>query len=153
VSISLRSDWHATSKDAFMLDAGLAGADFNVPNNFLQQSAGQRQRQNLRNDREALTWRHNWSETTLTSVLAYRQFYRSERDGSPFDAPLSANQDRHQLRQGLLASLTQFWRGHTLQVGGQASHVSVEEEFSFAVTDPEAAEEASISPEALHFTP
>ena len=53
----------------------------------------------------------------------------------------------------MLASLTHATHGHTIKAGVEASRVSIAESFGFAVTDPEAAEEAGISDAAMEFTP
>ena len=117
----------------------------------VQQEAGQRQRQQLRHDHESISWQHAWSSSTITDLAYFRNFFRSELTGSPLDTPLTADQNRHQARQGVLTSLSHSARGHALKVGLQASRVSITEFFNFAITDPEAAEEAGISDAALEF--
>lgn len=153
VSLDLRVDWHATEQDVLRVAGTLQGANFNVPNNEDQQTAGQRQRQEVRHDHESISWQHSWSPNTLSDVAYFRNFFRSELIGSPLDTPLTANQNRHQSRQGMLASVTHATHGHTIKAGVQASRASIAESFGFAVTDPEAAEEAGISDAAMEFTP
>jgi TonB dependent receptor-like, beta-barrel len=153
VSLDLRADWHATNKDVIRLAGTLQGANFRVPNNQDQQLAGQRQRQEVRHDQESVSWQRNWSGNTVSEVAYFRNFFRSKLTGSPWDTPLTAEQDRHQTRQGMLASLTHAVHGHTIKVGVEASRVSITEFFGFAVTDPEAAQEAGISEQAMAFTP
>ena len=153
VSLDLRADWHASEKDTFRLAGSLQGANFRVPNNEDQEAAGQRQRQEMRHDHESIAWQHNWSANTLSDVAYFRNFFRSELNGSPFDTPLTANQNRHQTRQGVVASLTHITHGHTIKAGVEISRVSISEFFGFAVTDPDAAEEAEISDAAINFTP
>ena len=153
VSLDLRVDWHATEQDVLRVAGTLQGANFNVPNNEDQQTAGQRQRQEVRHDHESISWQHSWSPNTLSDVAYFRNFFRSELIGSPLDTPLTANQNRHQSRQGMLASVTHATHGHTIKAGVQASGASIAESFGFAVTDPEAAEEAGISDAAMEFTP
>ena len=53
----------------------------------------------------------------------------------------------------MLASVTHATHGHTIKAGVETSRVSIAESFGFAVTDPEAAEEAGISDAAMEFTP
>ena len=52
-----------------------------------------------------------------------------------------------------MASLTHITHGHTIKAGVEISRVSIAEFFGFAVTDPDAAEEAEISDAAINFTP
>jgi len=153
VSLDLRADWHATEADTIRLAGTLQGANFRVPNNEDQQEAGQRQRQQVRHDHESIAWQHNWSVNTLTDVVYSRNFFRSELDGSPLDTPLTANQNRHQARQGVVASLTHLTHGQIIKAGVEISRVSMAEVFGFAVTHPAAAEEAGISDAAMAFTP
>jgi outer membrane receptor protein involved in Fe transport len=153
VSLDLRADWNATDIDVVRMAGTLQGADFRVPDNELQEAAGQRQRQEVRHDHQSVSWQHSWSPNTLSDVAYFRNFFRSELIGSPFDTPLSASQNRHQTRQGMLASLTHATHGHTIKAGAETSRVSIDEFFGFAVTDPKAAEEAGISEAAMEFTP
>jgi len=89
---------------------------------------------------------------TLSDVAYFRNFFRSKLIGSPFDTPLTASQNRHQTRQGTMASLTHATHGHTLKGGGEVSRVSIAELLGFAVTDPNAAEQAGIGEAAMEFT-
>jgi len=153
VSLDLRADWLATERDIIRVAGTLQGANFRVPNNEDQEDAGQRQRQEVRHDQESIFWQHSWSPNTLGDVAYFRNFFRSELISSPFDTPLTASQNRHQTRQGMLASLTHATHGHTIKAGTEISRVSIAEFFGFAITDPEAAEEAGISEAAMAFTP
>ncbi|HWZ83104.1 MAG TPA: TonB-dependent receptor [Terriglobales bacterium] len=153
VSVDLSFDWHVTEKDIIRLVGSVQGADFRVPNNVEQQDAGQRQRQQFRHDHESISWQHTWSANTLTDISYFRNFFRSELFGSPFDTPLTAGQNRHHTRQGVLASITHTTHGHNLKAGVSASSVSIGEFFGFAITDPVAAAAAGISEKALAFTP
>jgi hypothetical protein len=153
LSLDLRADWLAGERDIIRVSGTLQGANFRVPNNEDQQAAGQRQRQQVRHDQESIFWQHNWSPNTLGDVAYFRNFFHSELTGSPLDTPLTANQNRHQTRQGLLASLTHATHGHSIKAGTEISRVSVGEFFGFAITDPEAAGEAGISDAAMAFTP
>jgi outer membrane receptor protein involved in Fe transport len=152
VSMDLRADWHATDKDVVRAAGTLQGANFRVPNSELQEAAGQRPHQEVRHDHESISWQHSWSPNTLSDVAYFRNFFRSKLIGSPFDTPLTASQNRHQTRQGAMASLTHATHGHTLKGGVEVSRVSIAELLGFAVTDSNAAEEVGISEAAMEFT-
>jgi outer membrane receptor protein involved in Fe transport len=153
LSFFLHGDWHPTINDMVLLDASANGADFNVPNNLFQEFAGQRQKQQLRDNHQSLSWQHTWSANTLTNFAWYRHYYQAKLLPSPQDTPLFAAQNRHHARQGAIASLTHVARGHTIKLGAEASRISAEEFFTFGVADPLAAAEAQVTPAAIAFTP
>lgn len=148
---NFRGDWHPTEKDLLLFTASADGTDLHVTNDSEQEFAGQRQRQELRDNSQAVRWQRVWSRATVTDLAYFRQSYESRLKGSPFDTPLFAGQDRRDVRQGFIASLTHSLRDHTLKAGLEASRVSLREFFTFAVTDEDEAEEAGISDEALEF--
>ncbi len=152
VSLDLRADWHPTN-DIVRLTGTLQGANFRVPNNEDQQDAGQHQRQQVRHDHESLSWQHMFSTNTLFDIGYFRNFFRSELLPSEFDTPITAQQNRHQTRQGVIASLSHLTHGHNIKAGFEVANVSISELFGFAITDPDAAEEAGISEPAMAFTP
>lgn len=150
---SSRLDFKLDERDLLLLHVFAAGADFHVPNTELQEEAGQRQREEFRNDEEALSWNRVWSGLTQSSLAYYRQSYGARLFGSEFDIPLFAAQDRHHLRQGTIGNLTHSYKGHFLKGGFGYSHIASREFFTFGVTDPEIAEDQGFSEEALAFTP
>lgn len=152
-SIEFRADWHAAEKDMLRFSGIAQGANFSVPNNEDQQDAGQAQRQEVRHDQESLSWQHTWSPATLTDLSYYRSHFQSELIPSEFDTPITASQSRHHTRQGLLGSISRTAHGHAWKGGVEIARVSINEFFSFAVTDPDAADEAGISDPAMDFTP
>jgi outer membrane receptor protein involved in Fe transport len=153
VSLDIRSDWHPTEKDIVRLAGTLQGANFRVPNNEDQQEAGQRQRQEVRHDHESISWQHTLSPTTLFDIAYFRNFFHSTLLPSEFDTPITAEQNRHQTRQGVMANLSHSTHGHNIKAGFEVSRVSISELFGFAVTDVDAADEAGISEPAMDFTP
>ena len=153
LSFSARADWHPTINDMVLLDVSSGGADFNVPNNFFQQLAGQRQKQQLRDNHQSLSWQHTWSAHKLTNFALYRHYYRARLSPSQRDTPLFAAQNRHHERLGGIASLTSVFHGHTLKLGAEASRLAMNEFFTFGVTDLQAAAQAQLTPAAMAFTP
>jgi hypothetical protein len=151
LKFNTRMDWHPTARDILLVDLAANGMDFRVPNREEQQLAGQRQRQELRDNAQAASWQRLWSADTVTNVAYFRRDYRSELFGSANDTPIFAEQDRGHSRQGLIASLTRAHGSHTIKAGFEASRVSPREFFTFAITDAEEAEEEGISEAALEF--
>lgn len=151
--LNVRTDWQPTAKDLVLLTVSTNKTDFHITNDLNQELAGQRQRQELRDNRESIRWQRGWSLLTVTDVAFFRQSYGVKLIGSPFDTPLFAGQDRSNVREGIVASLSRSQKAHTIKIGFQASRLSLREFFTFAVTDEDAAEEAGISEAALEFDP
>jgi len=151
LGLHFRSDWQPTDQDLILFTFGANGSDFHITNDPEQELAGQRQRQELRDNRQSVRWQRAWSSETVTDLAVYRQAYQSRLFGSQFDTPLFASQDRGNSRVGFIANLTRSQKHHVFKVGFEASRVSLREFFTFAVTDEDEAEEAHISDAALEF--
>ncbi len=151
LGLHFRTDWHPTEQDLVLFTFASSGSDFHITNDPEQEEAGQRQRQELRDDRQSVRWQRAWTSSTVTDLAFYRQSYKSRLLGSEFDTPLFAAQDRGNSRLGFIANLTQSQRNHVFKIGFEASRVSLREFFTFAVTDEDEAEEAHISDAALVF--
>ena len=151
LKFNARADWHPSARDILLFNIAANGTDFQVPNREEQDLAGQRQRQELRDNAQSVSWQRLWSPATVTNAAYFRRDYTARLNGSEFDTPLYAAQDRRHVRQGVIASLTHLRGGHTLKTGVEASRVTPREFFSFAITDPEEAEEQGVSEAALAF--
>jgi outer membrane receptor protein involved in Fe transport len=149
--LNLRSDWRPSANDLLLFTFATNGTDFHVTNDLEQELAGQRQRQELRDNSQSVRWQRVWSPTTVSDVAFYRQSYVARLIGSEFDTPLFAAQDRGNTRLGMVAGVTHSFGRHTIKVGMEASRVSLREFFTFAVTDEDEAEEHEISDAALEF--
>ena len=151
VKLNSRSDWHPSDRDILLFDLAANGTDFRVTNREEQEEAGQRQRQELRDNAQAASWQRLWNTTTVSNLAWFRRDYRAKLFGSERDTPIFAEQDRRHVRQGFIASLTHARRHHTLKFGLEASRVTPREFFTFAITDEEEAEEFEISEATLEF--
>jgi hypothetical protein len=151
LKFNLRSDWHPTAKDILLFNIAANGTDLRVPNRLEQEAAGQRQRQELRDNSQSVSWQRIWSANTVTNIAGFRRDYESLLSGSRFDTPIFASQDRHHSRYGLIASVTLSIGGHNFKAGVEAMRVAPDEFFTFAITDAEEAEEQEVSDAALEF--
>jgi outer membrane receptor protein involved in Fe transport len=151
LGLHVRTDWQPTANDSVLLTFAAGGTDFHITNDHEQELAGQRQRQELRDNRQSFRWQRLWSSSTVTDLALYRQTNSSNLRGSSFDTPLFASQERSTSRLGIVGSLTHSLNDHVLKLGFDASRVSLNEFFTFAVTDEDEAEEVDISEEALEF--
>ena len=148
---NVRGDWHPRSIDSVVVNLSINGSNFTVPNTLEQELALQRQRQQLRDNSESVSWQHIWSSDTVTNLSWYRRSFRSELIPSAADTPLSATQFREHVRQGLLIDLTHLYDGHLIKMGAEGQRVTPREFFSFFVTDEEEAVEAELNPRILSF--
>ena len=147
-----RLDWRPTPKDLVITDISANGSAFRVTNTLEQELAGQRQRQELRDDHQSVIWQRSASDSTVTDIGWYRHAFAAELFPSEGDTPISANQDRRHTRHGVLVNLTHaVGAEHVLKAGIDYQHVTPREVFSFFITDEDAAEDAGISKEALPF--
>ncbi len=147
-----RLDWRPTPKDLVITDISANGSAFRVTNTLEQELAGQRQRQELRDDHQSVIWQRSASDSTVTDIGWYRHAFAAELFPSEGDTPISANQDRRHTRHGVLVNLTHaVGAEHVLKAGIDYQHITPREVFSFFITDEDAAEDAGISKEALAF--
>jgi len=151
LNLNARSDWHPTPRDTILVDISGNGADFRVPNDLVQELAGQRQRQLVRDNGEALSWQHVWSGATVTNAAYFRHFFGTKLFGNEQSTPIVAAQDRKHVRQGVIASATHQHKEHTFKAGLELTRVNVSEFFTFAITDEEEAEARDISEAAQEF--
>jgi len=125
---------------------------YQVPHGAAQEEARQDQRQRLLQDSQSGSWQRFWSDTMVSQLAVYRRHVNAGLRSSPTDTPLSARSDRQQDRLGVLAGVTYQRNRHTVKFGFEAARLTLREDFSFAVTDAEAAEAAEISERAAEFT-
>jgi len=147
-----RIEWRPGASDTVVVTFAGDGAEFQEPNILDQEIAGQNQRQHLRDDTQSIMWQHLWSAETVTNLALYRISYQADLLASAFDTPLEATQNRSDTRLGVLASINRLYHRHTLKAGVEGELIAPREFFQFAVTNPQAADEAAISEPALQFT-
>jgi len=150
-NVNVRADWQPRGRDSFFFDLGLNGANIHVPNDSIQEDAGQDQRQRFRDDNESVSWQHAFNANVVSNLILFRRSATSRLLPSEFDTPLTATQDRRQTRSGILGSVSFVRRGHAVKAGFEATRIGLREHFSFAVTDDKLAEEREISDEARKF--
>src|SRR5436190_2172293 len=141
-----------SDNDLVRINAVAGRTRYQVPHGELEQAAGQDQRQRLVQDSESGSWQRVWSSSTASQLALFRRKINADLLSSVNDMPLSASSNRQQERLGVLASLTHQRSRHTFKVGLEAARLQLHEDFSFAVTDVEAAQAAHISERAAAFT-
>jgi outer membrane receptor for ferrienterochelin and colicin len=132
--------------------AGASRSRYDVPHGESQESARQDQRQTTEQWWQTLSWQRTWRASTVSQLAAYHRTGAALLSGSDRDTPLFTHADRDSRRVGVLASVSHQQGRHLLKAGVEAAWVRIREDFTFAVTDEEDAEEAGISAEAMAYT-
>ena len=132
-----RFDFAASERDSLHLNLSTNGTDFQIANTQDQQDAGQKQRQERRDDSESLGWTHAFNNSTVSEVLAYRRvnigrFLDPNQTGTPYFVGLH---DRTET-EGLHANLSHEWGKHSFKFGVQGHRLGLTENFALAATDP-----------------
>jgi outer membrane receptor protein involved in Fe transport len=133
-----RFDGLVTAKDVVRLTLAANGSDFQVPNLLEQQDEGQRQRQELRDAYQALSWTHTFNSSLSVDAAAFRhastsRLFDPDQTGSPF----FIEQNRRQRSEGARATVSAEWKRNSFKAGFEAYHLPLNEHFVLATTDPE----------------
>jgi outer membrane receptor protein involved in Fe transport len=146
-------DWAASGLDLVSATWGYGRSLFDVPNTEDQESAGQDQRQRLGQTFFSGSWQRTWSSDFVTHAALYHRRSGSRLTGSESDVPLEAHADRSLNRTGVLFAATRQRGSHLVKGGTEWQRLSLDEVFSFAITDEDEAIEAGFSDPVLAFTP
>jgi hypothetical protein len=150
VTGSVELGWQLTPASVLQVVAGAGGSGFDVPNDDLQQAAGQDQRQRANTSWQTVSWQRAWSDRTLSHIAGYHRAGRLSLHGTDADTPLAVAADRSIRRVGFLASVSHDLGGHLLKVGAEAAGIRLQEQFAFGVTDEEGGD---FTPEVIAFSP
>jgi len=141
--------WLPSDSHVVTAIAGAGRSAFEVPNTDFQQEAGQDQRQRVSQAHVALSWQRAWSASMFSQVSGYVRDASVRLHGSALDTPLFATADRSLARAGVLAAVSRRISANTLKAGFEIQRLALDEDFQFAVTDEDEAEEAGFSAAAL----
>ena len=134
-----RIDNQLSPTDSLHLNLSLARSWFQQPNTYVQQLAGQDQRQQVRSFNIAPGYTHQFSPSTLLTANSWlRQdrvgYYPSANVFS--DSPATLSQQRRLTSTGLKADFSVSKGIHTFKAGAQWQHTFLSEYFQTGVTDP-----------------
>lgn len=149
---SLQFEWGIPNTDRLSAGWGHGRSRFDVPNNEEQDEAGQDQRQRLGQWFLNASWQRIWSARFVSQAGGYHRRTRSRLDGSAMDTPIEASADRALNRTGVIVAMTGQYKRHTLKAGGEWQRLQLDEQFWFAITDEDEAEEAGFRDDTLRFT-
>jgi hypothetical protein len=124
--------------------------DFLVPNERVQQLAGQRQERHG----DELFGQGGWSRIIgsrlIVDVHGVAEQVRASLDSNPFSTPVIVSQDRRLTRGYSNASVAGDFGRHHVKFGGDLVFAPIREQLDYAITDAAAFEEDT--PEALSFS-
>jgi hypothetical protein len=134
-----RLDHQLSATGSLHLNLSLARSWFQQPNTYVQQAAGQDQRQQVRSFNIAPGYTHQFSPSTLLTVNSWlRQdrvgYYPSANVLS--DSPATLSQQRRLTSTGLKADYSVSKGIHTFKAGVQWQHTFLSEYFQTGITDP-----------------
>ena len=110
------------------------GSNFQVPNKFVQEIAGQDQRQRLRDNSQNISYQHIFSPNSVAQFSFFHRQGNAQLNSNPLSTPVVALQDRTLQNYGGLGSLALTRKSHNIKVGGQFTITPVDEHFSFYPT-------------------
>jgi hypothetical protein len=108
--------------------------DFSVPNEALQQTAGQRQSRATHETLAQLTHQHVFSPATLGSIRFMARENGTTLTSNAFSTPIQPAQDRSLREIYVNADLAMHRGRHEVKVGGEATVGTVEESFAATIT-------------------
>ncbi len=132
---SFTSAWERdfSDSDHLRISAAHRETHFQVPNDLLQQAAGQRQDRASKDSEGTVSYQHVFSATLVGVVRGMARDVGAQLWSNPLSTPILAHQDRG-LREGYLnASLAGQHGRHDWKVGVEARFASIREEFGYHI--------------------
>ncbi|MGC2618321.1 MAG: TonB-dependent receptor, partial [Acidobacteriaceae bacterium] len=125
-----------SDNDRFTGTARHEFARFLVPNEQVQQSAGQRQHRSTVETIGTAAWQHVISTSSLADLSGMVRDDTVLLSSNSQSTPIIASQNRGFGEGYLQASLTQDWRRQEFKAGVQGDFLSLHEAFDDSITDP-----------------
>ena len=129
-------DQDLSPSDRIHLTVHRRRAGFEVPNENLQEEAGQRQDRSAPEDLGQASWTHTFSPELLLDVRAVVEDLSANLWSNSSATPVIAAQQRGFRRSYLNASLSAQKGRHTVKLGADALYAPVSEALQYRITDP-----------------
>src|ERR1043165_7964610 len=129
-----RLDYQFDANNSLKGVFNFGGSNFQVPNRFAQEAAGQDQRQRLRDNSQNISFQHIFSPNSVAQFSFFHRQSHAELISNPLSTPVVANQDRTLQNYGAIGSLALTRGRHNIKFGGQFTITPVDEHFSFYPT-------------------
>ena len=131
-----RFDYQFDANNSLRGVFNFGGSNFEVPNRLFQETAGQDQRQRLRDNSQNISFQHIFSPNSVAQFSFFHRLSNAKLISNPLSTPVVANQDRTLQNYGGLGSLAITHGSHNIKFGGQFTITPVDEHFSFYPTTP-----------------
>src|SRR5678815_4297987 len=129
-----RLDYQFDANNSLRGVLNFGGSNFQVPNRFAQEVAGQDQRQRLRDNSQNISFQHIFSPNSVAQFSFFHRQSNAKLISNPLSTPVVANQDRTLQNYGGIGSLALTRGSHNIKLGGQVTITPVDEHFSFYPT-------------------
>ncbi|HYV12521.1 MAG TPA: TonB-dependent receptor, partial [Pyrinomonadaceae bacterium] len=129
-----RLDYQFDANNSLKGVFNFGGSNFQVPNRFAQEAAGQDQRQRLRDNSQNISFQHIFSPNSVAQFSFFHRQSNAELISNPRSTPVVANQDRTLQNYGGIGSLALTRGSHNIKFGGQFTITPVDEHFTFYPT-------------------
>jgi outer membrane receptor protein involved in Fe transport len=130
-----RLDYQFDANNSLRGVFNFGGSNFEVPNRFEQELAGQDQRQRLRDNSQNISFQHIFSPNTVAQFSFFHRQSNAKLISNTLSTPVVANQDRTLQNYGGIGSLAMTRGSHNIKFGGQFTITPVDEHFSFYPTE------------------
>jgi outer membrane receptor protein involved in Fe transport len=131
-----RFDYQFDANNTIKAVINVGGSNFQVPNRFIQELAGQHERQQLRDNSQNITYQHIFSPNTVAQFSFFHRQSNAKLLSTPSSVPVVADQDRTLQNYGGIGSVALTRGSHNIKFGGQFTITPIDEHFSFYPTVP-----------------
>jgi TonB dependent receptor/Carboxypeptidase regulatory-like domain/TonB-dependent Receptor Plug Domain len=130
-----RLDYQFDANNSLRGVFNFGGSNFQVPNRFEQEAAGQDQRQRLRDNSQNISYQHIFSPNSVAQFSFFHRQSNAKLISNALSTPVVADQDRTLQNYGGIGSLALTRGIHNIKFGGQVTITPVDEHFSFYPTE------------------
>ncbi len=109
---------------------------FEVPNEFLQQQAGQRQDRQSTESTVLLSYQHIFSPRVLGELRGMFRDLSADLRSNELSTPIAAAQERGVREEYVKAAVSGHAGGHELKAGFEQTYGRLREAFQYSITDP-----------------
>lgn len=126
-----------SDKDRLTASARWNRSGFEVPNERVQEDAGQRQDRNTAEAEGQIAYQRILSPSLLLNVRAMGRDLSAGLWSNPFSTPIQPQQDRGFRNWYANSSVSGHWRNHEWKAGADAVFDSLREQFGYRISDPQ----------------
>ena len=137
-TVAIRYERELTDADRLSVTARRGQANFQVPNELVQQDAGQRQDRNSREAFGQFSYQHIFSANLLGDFRAMVRDVSAGLWSNPLSTPIVAEQDRGFRELYVKGTVSAHAGRHEWKAGVDADFGTVRESFGYEITDPSA---------------